>query len=139
MQVANFKKAQGFNLIELMIVVAIIGILAAVAIPQYSQYVVRGNRSAAQAFMMDVTNHQKQYLLDARIYAPVAIAADWAALGVTVPTEVSRNYTITVATVDAPPSFTITATPVPGSKQAKANDGNLTLTDTGVKNPPAKW
>jgi type IV pilus assembly protein PilE len=139
MQAVNINSSKGFNLVELMVVVAIIGILAAVAIPQYSQYVVRGNRSAAQAFMMDVANREKQYLLDARIYAPVAAAADFTALGISVPPEVGRNYTITVATVDAPPSFIITAATVAGSKQAQANDGNLTLTDTGVKSPAAKW
>lgn len=139
MQAVNINSSKGFNLVELMVVVAIIGILAAVAIPQYTQFIVKGNRSAAQAFMMDVASHEKQYLLDARIYAPVAVTADFAALGISVPPEVSRNYTITVATVNVPPSFTITAIPVAGSKQAQANDGNLTLTDIGVKSPADKW
>jgi len=126
------KYSKGFNLIELMIVVALIGILSAIAIPQYSQYVIRGNRSAAQAFMMDAANREKQYLLDARSYAAVAVAADWATLGTAVPPDVLRNYTVTIsAPAGPPPSFTITATPVAGGKQA--NDGTLTLTDTGAK------
>ncbi len=129
------KYEKGFNLIELMLVVAIVGILAAVAIPQYSQYVVRGNRTAAEAFMMDVANREKQYLLDARSYAP-----DLTTLAITPPTDVSRNYTFTINVPAAiPPTFTITATPVPNSQQANANDGNLTLTDTGVKGPAGKW
>jgi type IV pilus assembly protein PilE len=133
MQVANFKKAQGFNLIELMIVVAIIGIIAAVAIPQYSDYVIRGNRSAAQAVMMDLANREKQYLLDARSYTTSLSTLGMA----TLPTEVGRHYNITIAVPDSTnPAFTITASPY-STKQA--DDGDLTLTDTGVKSPPEKW
>jgi type IV pilus assembly protein PilE len=121
------NNSKGFSLIELMIVVVVVGIIAAIAIPQYSQYVVRGNRAAAQSFMLDVSNREKQYLLDARSYAD-----SLATLGMTPPVEVSRNYTITIsAPAGTPPTYTITATPVVGSKQE--NDGNLTLDDTGAK------
>jgi len=124
---------KGFTLIELMIVVVIVGILAAIAVPQYQQYVIRGNRAAAQSFMMDVANREKQYLLDARSYA-----TSLAALSMTAPPDVSRNYTVTIsAPGGTPPTFTITATPVAGTKQA--SDGNLTLDDTGTKTPSTKW
>ena len=129
------KDAKGFTLIELMIVVAVVGILSMVALPQYQQYVIRGNRAAAEAFMMDVANRQKQYLLDARSYAP-----DLATLTMTAPANVSNNYTVTVSApvvAGAPPTFTVTATPVAGSKQA--NDGTLTLDDLGAKLPVGKW
>jgi type IV pilus assembly protein PilE len=133
------KDAKGFTLIELMIVVAVIGIISMIAIPQYSKYVIRGNRAAAEAFMMDVTNSEKQYLLDARSYT-----ANWAStaatpnLAMTAPTNVTSNYTITISTLAGPPpSYTITATPVTGSKQV--GDGNLTLDDLGNKGPSGKW
>ena len=91
------KQTKGFTLVELMIVVAIIGIISAVAIPQYKQYVVRGNRVAAQAFMMDIANREKQYLLDARSYtANWAIAAPAPTLGMAIPNDVSKNYNITI-------------------------------------------
>lgn len=121
------RYAKGFTLIELMIVVAIVGIISVIAIPQYSQYVIRSNRAAAQAFMMDISSRQKQYLLDARSYA-----ANLTTLSMTAPADVTRNYTLAIsATAGPPPSFTVTAAPVAGSKQA--NDGDLTLDDTGAK------
>ena len=64
----------GFTLIELMIVVAIIGILAAVAYPSYQDHIRKGNRSAAQAFMMDVAQRQQSYLLNNRSYATTLAA-----------------------------------------------------------------
>lgn len=136
------KYRKGFTLIELMIAVAIIGIIAAVAIPQYKQYVLRGNRAAAQAFMMDVANREKQYLLDARSY--IAGSTDavglLSALNMTATKAVYTNYTIAIAAsapVAAPPTFTITATPVAGSQQV--SDGSLTLDDMGTKGPTGKW
>lgn len=129
------KASKGFTLIELMIAVVIIGILSAVAIPQYKQYVVRSKRASVQAFMMDIANREKQYLLDARSFTPNWAGTDPAPnLGMKAPKEVSDHYTITVCvdcTAGNPPSFMITATPIAGTSQA--GDGDLTLDDTGNK------
>lgn len=123
---------KGFSLMELMIAVVIIGILTAVALPSYQNFVVKGNRAAAQAFMMDVANREKQYLLDARAYA-----ATLGALGMTVPADVGQHYTsITIAVTSAPPTFTITATP---TSSQQASDGALTLSSDGTKGPSGKW
>jgi len=135
----NRSQHNGFTLIELMIVVVIIGVLAAIALPGYQQYVIKANRRAAQAFMMDVASREKQMFLDARAYVAAAnnaaVAAD---LKLNVPADVGRRYTITV-TLPAgnPPSFLVTATPLAGTGQAA--DGNLTLTSAGVKSPADKW
>jgi prepilin-type N-terminal cleavage/methylation domain-containing protein len=66
------KRCAGFTLIELMITVAVVAILATVAVPSYTQYVVRANRSAVQRFMLDVANREEQFMLDARQYRAAA-------------------------------------------------------------------
>jgi len=132
----TMKAHKGFSLIELMVVVAIVGILAAIAVPGYQSYVIRGNRAAAQAFMVDAANREKQYLLDARAYLSVANNAGFAALGMTVPADVSKHYALSIAVVATPPAFTVTATP---TSAQQTSDGTLTLTSDGSKSPGGKW
>ena len=118
-------RSTGFTLIELMITVAVIAILMGIAYPSYQDHLRKGRRAAAQAFMIDVATRQQQYLLDARGYALGAGAL--AALNLNVPIDVASAYTvaITPAAATTPPTFTVTATPVAGSKQVP--DGALTL------------
>ncbi len=127
---------KGFTLIELMIAVAIIGILAAIAIPNYSEYVIRANRSAAQSEMMDIANREQQFLLADRAYADKATLV---ASGYSVPADVAAKYTYTVTpdNTATPPTYIITFTPIVGSSQA--SDGALTLNSAGAKTPIAKW
>lgn len=120
------KYQKGFSLLELMVAVAIVAVLAAIAIPSYQAHVVKGNRAAAQSFMMDVANREQQYLLDVRSYT-----TSLTTLGMAAPADVSKNYQISITANLTPPSFTITATPVAGAQQA--SDGNLTLDSSGAK------
>ncbi len=125
---------QGFTLIELMITVAIIGILTAIALPNYLQYVIRGNRVAAESQMMDIANREQQFLLADRAYADTAALT---ASGYALPAEVSAKYTYKVEpdNTKTPPTYLITFTPT-GSQ---TTDGVITLDSTGAKAPPDKW
>jgi type IV pilus assembly protein PilA len=62
------KKNEGFTLIELMIVIAIIGILAAIAIPQFSAYRTRSYNSAAEADLRNAATAQEAYYVDNSTY-----------------------------------------------------------------------
>jgi len=123
--------AEGFTLIEVMIVVVVVGILTAVAIPSYREYVLRSHRSSAQAFMSTVANRQAQYLLDARGYA-----ASHGALGLTVPSDIATRYNFaTVVSAGPPPGYTFTATPI--GSQAPDRCGQLSIDNAGSKSAVA--
>lgn len=118
---------RGFSLIELMIAIVIIGVLAAIALPNYQAYLMKSARAAAQAQMMDIANREQQFLLANRAYAnKAAIEASGFALEDKVSSRYSYDITLGAGAV---PSFTITFTPI----GAQVGDGNLTLTNDGTK------
>jgi type IV pilus assembly protein PilE len=126
------RSSSGFTLIELMIVVVVVAILAAIALPSYQDSVRKATRRAAQGFMLDVANREQQYFLDTRAFATGDQATFSTTLKVSIPKETESKYTYKVDPITGPPMcFTITAT----ATGSQTQDGDLTLTCTGEK----KW
>ena len=124
---------RGFTMIELLVAVAIVGIVAAIAYPSYLSQVIRGNRTAAQQFLLDVANAEAQYVLDARAYTSTVGTGG---LNLSIPASLQSTYAVTVAlTAGPPPGYVITATP----SGTQTQDGALTLDDLGNKTPTYKW
>lgn len=128
-------------------VITIVGILAAIALPSYNGYIKRTNRSQAKQFLEDIANREEQYRLDQRSYTATLGSGG---LGLTTPADVSVNYTFASTPVAAGataadcnsnaggligPAYIASATAI-GSQ---ASDGNLCLDSAGNKTPSDKW
>ena len=125
------RQHQGFTLIEVMIVVAIIGILAAIALPSYSEYIRRGHRAEARAGLLQAQQWMERASTATGVYPLTA------ALPASLKVIPSDRYDITIVSptggvvADNGRTFTLTATP----KGAQSGDkcGNYTLNHTGLR------
>jgi type IV pilus assembly protein PilE len=126
----NVTKAQhGFTLIELMITVAIIGILTAIAYPSYTTYVQRGYRSEGIAMLTDGVARMERYYAQNNSYA----AADLAAIGITNAASQSGKYVISFNGATGAATYSLQV--VPQGAQANDGCGTLSINQTGTKSP----
>ncbi len=121
------RSVDGFTLIELMLVVAIVAILSAIALPSYDEYVRRGRRADAQAQLLQVAQYLERHYTTHGNYGstlPQGLAQS--------PATGTAQYNLTLST--NPPGysvFTLTATPTGGMQGDKC--GEFILAHTGAK------
>ena len=121
----NRYRQQGFTLIELMIVVAIIGVLAAIAYPSYQRYVIKTKRTDMMTEMQNIASQ-----IESRKLAQGSYTNAGAGLDGSFPRSGTALYTIALAPTPLTDRWTITAIPV---SPQMATDGTLTLNAQGIK------
>mgnify|MGYP003380607151 CR=1 FL=1 len=137
---AHLKKGQpsaslGFTLIEVVIVIVIVSILAAVALPAYQDSMRKGRRADAKAGLLDAANRQEQFMLDRSTYT-----ADMSQLGFANDPLISADEHCAIDAEAPDPNcpiancFTLTATPVAGGAQIE----DVRCTSFSVKSTGAK-
>ena len=119
------KKQNGFSLIELMIVVAIVGILAAIALPSYQDYITRGKIPEATSTLATKRVQAEQYFQDNRTYANISAAIVNPACVADTTTSKYFNFSCTAQGSD---TFTIQA-----QGKDSMNGFTYTITQTGAK------
>ncbi|WP_269466923.1 type IV pilin protein [Diaphorobacter nitroreducens] len=126
----NRRLAQGFTLIELMIVVAVVGILSAIAYPSYTEYVRRGHRADARAGLLQVQQWLERAATATGTY-PTSLPSTltWTA-------DNTKRYNIAFQAGNTTAAYVLTATP----KGAQTGDkcGTYTLSNTGVRGAAGK-
>jgi len=138
-QPKKLAACSGFTLIEVMVVVAIIGILAAIAYPSYLEQVRKGHRANAQALLMELAQRQQSFLIIRRRYANSLDELGYPAAnedGTESPlSQVAESYNIAGLSMGLssalPPRFNLVLSPLQDSIQA--SDGSLCLSNTGAR------
>lgn len=126
------QKQKGFTLIEVIIVVAIVGILAAIALPSYQNSVTKGRRVDAMAALQGLAQAMERHYMTTGAYTGAAFGGGNngapTIFSTKSPIDGSQTfYDLTIAT--AATTYTLTADPTNGQE----GDGNITLTQTGAR------
>ena len=130
----------GVTLIELMIVVAIVTIIASIAYPSYTQFVMKSKRAAGSAFLMQVADRQQQFFLDNKQYAADLTALGFATTEVTINDDGTvvavgddrQTYEVSLANA-TPTAYMLEAAPLEAQASHDTDCGTLNINSAGVK------
>jgi type IV pilus assembly protein PilE len=129
------RMQMGLTLIELMTVMVIVGILAAVALPSYSQYVTRTHRAEAKTALLENAQFLERNFTVTNSYETTGGGDELteASLPVTQSPKEGANAKYDIQLVNLPGSFVLSAVPRAGGRMEDDSCGTLTLSNTGAK------
>jgi type IV pilus assembly protein PilE len=127
---------RGFSLIELVVVVALIGILASIAYPQYTEYMREARRNDATSTMMEIMQNQERFYTENNSYASnLGNLPQYSTSPVVTP---KGYYQITAAACSGTSiSECVVLSAAP--QGAQSGDGTITYNSRGVKQPQTHW
>lgn len=126
-------KQQGFSLLELMIVIGIVGILSAIAIPGYANYMRKAHRNDMQSAMMQHAQELERCYSHYNKYTACSIATEYSESSHCADAQLECPYAFYNLKIDPLDDRTFTLTAVPTGDQVKDKCGELTLDQTGKR------